>query len=121
MTDIDLDMTRGDSAEWTSIYTESGTPTDITGAKLWMTAVRGDGGPVIFSVTSDPGGGITIDADQFANPGKSKIKLVSENTSGLSSEIVRLKYDVQILINGDIHTISSGTLTVSPDYTTAIA
>ncbi len=118
-----LECVRGDMAEWTVTVTKDELPVDLTGAKLWMTALRSVGGTQIFQRTS-PATGITIDPDQEspATRGKAVAKLATTSTSELASEIVTLYYDIQVLTaGGDLWTVSYGDLVVTPDATTEIA
>lgn len=119
----DLTCFRGDTKSWVITVSVDSVTQSLTGAKLWMTAVRGSaGGTQVFQRTSDPGGGITIDPDQITNRGKAVIKLAPTSTSSLPAYPVTLFYDVQVLFsNGDLLTVLSGDLVVSPDATLEIA
>ncbi len=113
--ELDLECTRGDTCSWMITFLIQDVPTDLTGADMWMTGRRGPGGTLIFQRTI--GSGVTIDPDQVTNPGKAIIKLAPTSTSGLAAEPVTLFYDIQVLIDGDIFTISKGKLLVTPDST----
>lgn len=118
----DLTCIRGDTTSWTIVVSLNSAPVDLTGAKLWMTALRSPGGTQIFQLTSPSSGGITPDPDQTTNRGKAVVKLATSSTSGLPSEPVTLVYDIQVLTAaGDIITASYGNLLVTPDVTTATA
>lgn len=118
----DLEMMRGDTQEWLVVTKRDGTAVDITSAKLWFTARKYNAsGTVVFSRTSDVGGGITIDPDQVTNRGKATIKLRNEDTASLPSSRTILFYDVQVKLGTDIWTVVSGNLAVNPDSTTEIA
>lgn len=116
MTKTNLECFRGDTTEWILIVTRGGAPYDLTGAKMWMSARRSLSGTQIFQRTSPTG--ITIDPDQVTNKGKCIIKLAKTSTSDLSSEVVTLYYDVQVLsAAGDLWTVAYGDLVVTPDAT----
>lgn len=122
MNNINLSCVRGDSTAWDAVVTNNGSPVDLTGAKLWMTAVRGAGGARIFQRTSLALGGIVIDPDQVANKGKATVKLDPTSTSSLASEPVTLYYDIQVrTAAGDVWTVSYGDLVVVPDVTTEVS
>lgn len=114
-----LDCFRGDTTHFTiHVLGEDGLPLSLTGAKVWMTATRSSRGVRVFQRTSLEDGGITLDADQVANPGKAVIKLAPTSTSDLEGSIVTLYYDIQVLTSGgDLYTVQYGDLVVTPDAT----
>ena len=116
MAKTNLTCFRGDTTEWNIAVTRAGVAYDLTNSKLWMTARRVPGGPVIFQ-RSSPSSGITIDPDQVTKRGKAVIKLAVDSTSGLDSEEVTLKYDIQVKTPTDLWTVSYGDLIVTPDST----
>lgn len=119
MSNVALSCVRGDTTEWDLAVVKDTVPVDLTGGKIWMTALRTRGGSVVFQRTSAFGEGITIDPDQDANPGAAVIKLAIESTSGLASEVTTLYYDIQVkTAAGDVWTVNFGDLVVTPDATT---
>jgi len=118
---VNLSCVRGDTTEWDLAVVKDTVPIDLTGGKIWMTALRARGGSQIFQRTTESGHGITIDPDQDANPGVAVIKLAIESTSGLASELTTLYYDIQVkTAAGDVWTVNYGDLVVTPDATTEI-
>ncbi len=117
-TQVDLSCTRGDTAEFDLVVVRNSMTVDLSDAKIWMTARRNRGGPIVFQKTSDPDEGIVIDTD-LDNPGQATIKLASEDTSGLAAETVTLFYDIQVKTLTDLWTVNYGDLVVTPDSTTA--
>lgn len=116
MTEINLECTRGDTAEFTLNYAKAGVPIDLTGATITMTGRRGKGGTLVFQRTV--GSGITIDADQTANRGKAVIRLAAASTSNLAAETVTLFYDIEVRTpDGDTQTPAKGDFVVTPDAT----
>ncbi len=115
---MDIDCIRGDTTAWDLAVVKNGTPVDLTEAKLWMTARRNVGGDILFQRTSDSDMGIIIDPDQVNNRGDAIITLGQDSTSSLQAEPVILFYDIQCKVGDNIWTVTSGSLTVSPDATT---
>ncbi len=116
-----IDCFRGDTKSWTITISHDGDLVDLTGAKIWMTAMRSQRGSRVFQRTSEDGEGIIIDPDQDANTGQATIKLASSSTSDLPNEVVTLYYDIQVLTAaGDLSTDIYGDLVVTPDATTEV-
>ncbi len=114
----DREMFRGDNAEFALSVVRNGAPVDLTGAKVWMTARRSYGSPVIFSKTSDPDEGIEV---VFAEGGLATVTTSNLDTAELASEEITLIYDVQVLDpTGRISTVETGTILVKPDATTDV-
>jgi hypothetical protein len=118
MSDVNLSMTRGDTATWNITVTRDGILENLTGAKIWMTARRHSTSPTPVFQKDSASGGITIDPDQTANRGKAVIKLAVADTSILDNEEFVLRYDIQVkTATGDVFTPFTGNLTVSPEVT----
>ncbi len=112
-TTIDLSCARGDTAEWKLSATKDGTPMDLTGAKVIFAARRSYASPVLFERTSDPSGGIVIDADPTS--GIATIKLRPEDTLPLPNDTVVLFYTIHVLMaGGDEWMVVRGSLEVGP-------
>ena len=117
---MNISATRGDSERFLLTLTEDEEPLDLTGAEVWMTAkrhLRDTDAEAVFQ--KSVGDGITITDDEG---GLAQVDLVPGDTSGLPTRVMRLHYDVQVKTQGGrVLTPISGTLTVSPDVTLAIA
>jgi hypothetical protein len=117
---MNISATRGDSARFLLTLTEDGDPLDLTDAEVWMTAkrhLRDTDADAVFQ--KSVGDGITITDDAG---GLAQVDLEPGDTSALPTRVMRLHYDVQVKTQEDrVLTPISGTLTVSPDVTLAIA
>lgn len=116
-----LDCFRGDTKSWTFTAMDGEVPINLTGAKVWMTALRSSQGARVFQRTSVSGQGIVPDADQSTNPGKYVVTLASTNTSGLESDVAPLYYDIQVLkADAGVITVQFGDLAVTADATSEV-
>jgi hypothetical protein len=98
---------RGETKKWTITATQGGSPVVLTGKTVTMTARRNYASPVIFELTSEPDGGITI---VNAGGGIAEAQLSTADTSELSNQLTTLVYDV--FVDGDL--VSWGELEVRP-------
>jgi len=115
-----LQMTRGDNKTVQVTITGLGSQ-GLSGASLWFTAKRSyadaDAAAIIHKVTAD----FTIDQQgDSQTPGIAHFSIQPAETSGLPAHQVDLVFDVQMKdSNGNVTTVDSGTLTVTPDVTLA--
>lgn len=111
MTTFNLEMNRGDTAEWTVTALRDGTPINLTGATISMKASRNEASPALFERTSNPGGGITIDN---VSGGVLTVKLRPEDTEVLSNQETTLIYAIRVSNVDGEWTIAKGNLKVNP-------
>lgn len=120
MATVTRTMFRGDSLRLYLAITRDGSPVDLTGGKLWMTAKRSPADTdamAVFQVSS-PADGISI-VDALG--GLAEIRVPPEATSSLTS-VTKLTYDIQLKeAVGLVTTLETGALTVNTDITRAEA
>ena len=113
-----LSMTRGDTRTWTvTVKNADGTPFDLTSCKMWFSVRDYPGAPAyVFQKTSDSDG-ITFGGNPalgIATVGP----IATGDTSTLAAKELRLAFDVQLkTTDGEIFTLDSGALIVTPDIT----
>lgn len=113
-----LEMFRGDTFKWDLAVTQGGSPVDITGWVLWMTAKLDPLTPDASAQfkKQSPSTGITITS---AVGGLARITVDPADTTSLT-DTTTLFFDVQGKESGGaIHTLASGTLKVLVDVTVA--
>jgi hypothetical protein len=113
----DIEVTRGDTPAWNLAVTQGGSPFDLTGCQLYLTAKNQiiDLDPGVFQLTI--GSGITV---TNAAGGLARVQLRRADTAALSTN-VSLVYDIQLSIPGtsETYTLVRGNLTVVQDVTRA--
>lgn len=121
-------MTRGDSLSFAMalINPATGAPLDLTGAKIWFTAknnyVDFDSLAVIALNTATASGNGAITILTPATSGNARVDINPIATRAQPDGAVKLVYDVQVKdASGFVTTVESGTLTIIPDVTRAIA
>jgi hypothetical protein len=116
---LDFQIFRGatfrESIQWSAgDPPEEANPVDLTGCsmRMQMRANYDSPDPALISLTSEPEGGIIIDAEI----GKFTFYLSAENTVGLPA--IKGVYDVKIeFSNGDVERFLQGKISVSPEVT----
>jgi hypothetical protein len=110
---------RGDTwVETWNILDALGAAVDVTGAKFYMTIKNntGDADPGVLQLTS-PSSGIVITT---AASGIVTATITATQSAALAAQTY--VYDIQMKAsNGDVTTLDTGTLTVSPDITITTA
>jgi len=109
-------MTRGDTKQIGVSVTRNDSPVDLTGATIWMSAKRSYPDTVyVFQIST-----VTDDVEiTDEEGGLATVTIPPDATSGLSSQVNTLVYDIQVReSDGTITTVGSGTITVNPDVTT---
>lgn len=117
----DLEAVRGDTNRFKLSVVKHQLTVDLTGAKIWFTAKHN---------VEDADSEAAIKLDSVTNPtqifitdalhGKAEIVLVPTDTAGLAEDTV-LRYDVQVLENGNTTTVENGLIEIIPDITRAIS
>lgn len=115
---MNLRMTREDDFEFSGIVIdEAGDPYDLTGCSLELMAkwnVRDLDAAAVFSCTSDPADGITIDGDPTT--GGYTVLIASAKTSECPLHRVFLNYQLRLTTSGGaLKTVGQGVLRVDPN------
>lgn len=117
----DLEMTRGNTAEWDSIVRHPSTkqPIDLAGATVRFMAKRSmDDLDADAIVDIDTTGGITVGAP--TTDGKIHLKIPASDTDALENDRVELDYELRVIITGTSEwTVERGTLIVFPSVISA--
>lgn len=108
MTNINLSMDRGDTAEWDVQASIDNAPIDLTGGTVIMTARRNNEvSPVVFTRPA------VIDPDQTGNRGKAVVKLLVTDTTSLPNEDLDLVYAIRVVTPTVEVVVAKGTLSVA--------
>ncbi len=115
-----LTMFHGDTPTFSATISNLSS-SGLAGCELWMTAKRAATDPDSAAVFQKPNASWVIDQTGNAStPGIAHVQLANADTASLPLYPVALVYDIQLKdASGDIYTIDSGTLTVTPDVTQA--
>lgn len=109
-------MIRGDTKRIDVSASIDGQPIDMTGTgKAWMSARRFPNSPQYVFQKSSPSSGISI---TNGVGGLFTVTISPGDTEALPAEPVTLYYDIQVRsTTGEIYTVTTGTISVSPDIT----
>lgn len=111
---VNLQMKRGDTVSLTVTVTQNGSPFNLTGCAMRMTAkwnyTDADGSAVF---TRTVGSGIVLTTPLS---GIATVTIAPANTSSLPAYTNNLFYDIQVTDTGsNVYTVQNGILTVDPD------
>ncbi len=114
---LNIKMVRGDTYQFDATIVQNGTPVDLTGGTVRMTAkwaVSNADSAAIFQLSSATSG-ITI---TDATAGEISVVIAHSLTTSMPSKKVELPYDIQYVDSeGNVFTVLYGTLTIVPDVT----
>lgn len=114
---LNLKMVRGDTYQFDAVIILNGTPVDLTGGTVRMTAkwaVGNTDGNAVFQLSSAVSGITVTDPTS----GEISVTIASSLTTSLPAKKVELPYDIQYVDSGgNVYTVLYGTLTVVPDVT----
>ena len=117
---LNIKMVRGDTYKFDAAIILNGSPVDITGGTVRMTAkwsLANLDAAAVFQLSSATTG-IVITS---ATAGEIQVTIAAANTSSLPAKKVELPYDIQFVDSiGAVYTVLYGTLTVVPDATITV-
>src|SRR5579872_7247955 len=116
-----LIMTHGDSRVWQATISNL-TSTGLTSCTFWLTVKRAITDPDASAIFQKLNASFTVVQNgNQTTPGIVQVTINPVDTSGIAEYGVSLVYDVQMKDStGNIYTVDSGTLTLTPDVTQAI-
>lgn len=116
---VNLKLVRGDTYSFQIAVILNGSPVDLSGGTLKLTAkwdVRDTEANAVFTLLS-PSLGIVVTS---ATGGLATLTISPSQTIGLPDHQVNLPYDIQLTdFQGNIFTVMLGILSIVPDITTA--
>lgn len=114
---LNLKMVRGDTYKFNATIVLNGSPVDLTGGVVRMTAkwsLSDSDSDAVFQVSSATGG-IVITS---ATAGEISVTIAADLTEPLPSRKVELPYDIQFVNSvSEVYTVLYGTLLIVPDAT----
>lgn len=116
MTDVNLEIYRGDNKTWTLTFTDGGVPVNLTGQTIFFTVKKQNVYVDSASDTTDALISKTITAHTNPSGGISALALVPADTSSLAPTSYR--YDMQLKDgSGSILTFITGNFVILADVT----